>query len=143
LLDLRDGATEDAALQAIYGFNVDGLDDAWRHSIGAAAHAGSSTPTQALKPTEVPTYIPVGAATAVAVSTPPVTPLKASSTPAATLQRTSAPTPSPVPSVNQPGLNPRNFTTRIEIGLAGLVIAVLLVGLVILLMARRKNRSGK
>jgi oligopeptide transport system substrate-binding protein len=60
LLALRDGSELDAALQAIYGFDVDGLEDAWRQAIGAQprrAEGSPATPTAA--PTPVPTIIPV------------------------------------------------------------------------------------
>ncbi len=87
LLDLRDGQTADEALQTVYAFNVDGLDAAWRTSIGAKSHTGSSQPTPLPTPTEVPTFIPVGAApVAAAVSTPLPAQAQASATPTATLQ---------------------------------------------------------
>jgi hypothetical protein len=64
---LRDGMTIEQALNGIYGFGLDGLEDAWRASIGAkprGAEALKSTP----HPTPVPTYKPI-ANTALAMST--------------------------------------------------------------------------
>ena len=72
LLDLRDGQTMDAALQAVYGFDADGLEDAWRTSIGASALPETHHPLLLPTPTVVPTFVPVGAAppAAAVVSTP-------------------------------------------------------------------------
>jgi len=53
LLDLRDGQTIDQALQAVYGFDTDGLENAWRNSIGAKPLTGSSQPTALPTPTVV------------------------------------------------------------------------------------------
>ena len=142
LLDLRDGQTADQALQAVYAFNVDGLDAAWRTSIGATPHSGNAQATPQPTPTNVPTFVPVGAApVAAAVSTPQPAQAQASATP-------TAPLPVTVPTVNapvvpkQPGLGP-NITTILEIGLACLVLLVLLAGLTILLIVRRQKRRSK
>jgi hypothetical protein len=141
LLDLRDGQTTDEALQAVYGFNVDGLDNAWRLSIGAKAQPNNSQPTPVPTPTEVPTFVPVGAAP-VAVTAPstPISELsQASSTPAATqtVPATAAPLPAPV-KTGLPGLN-----TYIVIGLACLGVLVILAILAIILIVRSQKRSKK
>jgi Peptidase MA superfamily len=60
--NLRDGMTVEAGLQAAYGFNLDGLEDSWRASIGAAARRNVA-PTA----TPVPTLVP----TAQAMAAPP------------------------------------------------------------------------
>jgi hypothetical protein len=59
LADLRDAKTIDDALREVYGFDTDGLEDAWRQSIGAAPRAVSAQPTAQPTPTFVPTYVPV------------------------------------------------------------------------------------
>lgn len=60
LIALRDGAPIDQALETIYGFDVDGLEDAWRESVGAQPRvAGGATPTPTPIPTVVPTFAPV------------------------------------------------------------------------------------
>jgi hypothetical protein len=144
LLDLRDGQTTDDALQAVYGFNTDGLENAWRTSIGATPLTGSSQPTPVPTPTEVPTFVPIRAApvAAAVISTPHPTPAQAAATPAGGMQ-TAAPTASALPSARQPGINLSNTTTVLEYGLACLVIAVLLAGLVIFLIVRGRDRSRK
>jgi len=58
LLALRDGNTIDEALQDVYGFDVPGLESAWRDAVGATPQALSSQPTAQPTPTFVPTYVP-------------------------------------------------------------------------------------
>jgi len=70
LIGLRDGTTIDDALMKIYGFDVDGLENAWRSAIGAAPHAASAQPTAQPTPTFVPTYIPFAGAPLAVTPTP-------------------------------------------------------------------------
>jgi hypothetical protein len=56
---LRDGTTTDDALQQTYGFNIDGLEDAWRAAIGAKPRTVSAQPTAQPTPTFVPTIVPI------------------------------------------------------------------------------------
>ena len=62
LVALRDGLTIDEALTQTYGFNVDGLEDAWRRAIEAQPRLVSAQPTAQPTPTFVPTIVPVGGA---------------------------------------------------------------------------------
>jgi hypothetical protein len=72
LLSLRDGLTIDEALLQTYGFNVEGLEDAWRAAIGAPQSVAAQ-PTLQPTPTFVPTIVPVGgAALALQVTPTPV-----------------------------------------------------------------------
>ena len=59
LLSLRDGNTVDEALRGVYGFDVEGLEDAWRASIGAPARPVAPNPTALPTPTFVPTIVPI------------------------------------------------------------------------------------
>jgi hypothetical protein len=147
LLDLRDGQTADQALQAVYAFNVDGLETAWRTSIGAAAHAGGSQPTPLPTPTVVPTFVPIGAAPLAApISTPLATLAQASATPSAA---PSAASPAPSPSAaaatpaKAPGSTLGSLTTLLEYGLACLVILLVLAGLAIFLIVRSQKRGSR
>ncbi|MEK7312079.1 MAG: peptidase MA family metallohydrolase, partial [Chloroflexota bacterium] len=55
---LRDGETLDDAMHRLYGFNIEGFEDAWRAKIGAAPRSAAEVaPT--LTPTIVPTLVPV------------------------------------------------------------------------------------
>jgi hypothetical protein len=146
LLDLRDGQTADQALQAVYAFNVDGLDAAWRISIGARSHSASSQATPLPTPTEVPTFIPVGVAPqAQAISTPAaaLTPTQgqASANPVATLQA-ATPTAGALPSLQLPGAR-SNITTLIMIAVACLVLLMVMAGLAIFLIVRNQNKRSK
>ncbi len=145
LLDLKDGQTIDQALQAVYGFDTNGLESAWRISIGAKTQGGSSQPTPVPTPTIVPTFVPISAApVAAAVNSTPqpttanVAVTSSTSTPTALPVAAASPSSS---STNSPGFNFGNLTTVLEIGLACVVILLLVAGLVIFLIVRGQNRS--
>ena len=142
LLDLRDGATIEAALQPVYGFNTNGLEDAWRASIGATPRSGSSNPTPIPTATQVPTFVPVGAAPVVqAAPTPLPTQVQTGTTPAAT---TSVPGPAATPPalIERLGIS-RTVVTIILFALGGCILALLVIALPVLLIARRNSRRQK
>ncbi len=61
--ELRGGQTIEDALEQVYGFGIDGLEQGWRASIGARpSQATGAAPTATVRPTPVPTYRPIGAA---------------------------------------------------------------------------------
>jgi len=62
LVALRDGNTVDDALMQTYGFNIEGLEDAWRQAIGAHPRTVSAQPTAQPTPTYVPTIVPISGA---------------------------------------------------------------------------------
>lgn len=73
LISFRDGTTTDDALMKNYGFNIDGLEDQWRQSIGAQPRTASSQPTAMPTPTFVPTIVPIsGGAPLLQVTVTPV-----------------------------------------------------------------------
>jgi hypothetical protein len=141
LTNLRDGQTVEAALQSAYGFDLDGLESAWRASIGAKQSSGGAKPTPLPTPTQVPTFVPVGAAPVAALepATPEPPVLQATSTPTAVspaVPATAAPTATAVP-----GLGGMDAAALLKYGLICLALAAVLVGLVvvIILIARRRN----
>lgn len=71
---LRDAKPIDDALLEIYGFDSDGLEDAWRKSVGAAPRAVSPLATAMPTPTFVPTYVPVAGLPLAVTPTPYVIP---------------------------------------------------------------------
>jgi len=77
LLALAEGAGYDEALEQVYGFNVDGLEVAWREAIGAQPRPIPATPT-AIVAAAIPTVVPAGAPrsvpTAEAAAEPPPAP---------------------------------------------------------------------
>ncbi len=90
LIALRDGMTADDALQQTYGYDIDGLEDAWRESIGAKPRPVSAQPTAQPTPTFVPTIIPIsgGSYTGQSAGTPiPTSSLGGQPTEAPTAQR--------------------------------------------------------
>ena len=129
LTSLRDGATIDDALMNTYGFNVEGLEDAWRKAIGAAQRSLSAEPTAQPTPTFVPTIVPISGAPVVKqVSTP--TPLPTSSF---------NPTSTAEPSTTR-NLPPTWLTVFL---LASCCILFLLIGVIALgFILRRNNRKG-
>jgi hypothetical protein len=81
LIALRDGATVDDALQSVYGFNIEGMEGAWRASIGAPPRPGSVNPTAQPAPTIVPTYVPFSGASLAVTPTPYAVPTSSSTEP--------------------------------------------------------------
>ena len=71
LVALRDGNTVDDALQQTYGFDIEGLEDAWRAAIGAKPAAVSAQPTVQPTPTFVPTIVPISGAPSSALQATP------------------------------------------------------------------------
>lgn len=59
ILTLAEGKSTDAALEEVYGFNVDGLELAWRAHLGLPARDIPPTPTP-INPAAIPTIVPEG-----------------------------------------------------------------------------------
>jgi hypothetical protein len=142
LLQLRDGQTTEAALQSVYGLDLDGLEAAWRLSIGAKQTAGSAKPTPLPTPTQVPTFVPVGAAPA---ATPGPSTLNTavpqpSATPAATDQYIIPTPPTPAPT-GQPDGTGNSTIPYIKYGLVCLAVAAVLAGLIILIIIIRSRHA--
>jgi hypothetical protein len=81
LITLRDGTTVDDALLTVYGFDIDGLENAWREAVGAAPQTASAQPTTQAPPTFVPTYVPFAGAPLVVTPTPHAIPTSSSAEP--------------------------------------------------------------
>lgn len=139
LTALRDGATADEALQSVYSFDTNGLEDAWRASIGAAPRVGTSNPTPATTPTQVPTFIPVGS-TGAAPTAPTQNPTQSQpgGTPGLTTQ-VPGPATTSVPLVERLGIS-QGVITGVELGLIGCILAVVILAVPIYLATRRHSR---
>lgn len=74
LVHLRDGLPIERALQQVYGFGVDGLEDEWRSAIGAAPRSPTAQPTARPSPTFVPTIQPVSGSPLSATAVPLIIP---------------------------------------------------------------------
>jgi len=81
LTALRDAKPIDDALREVYGFDTDGLEDAWRKSVGAAPRPVSAQPTAMPTPTYVPTYVPISGAPLAVTPSPFVVPTSSFNTP--------------------------------------------------------------
>ena len=125
LLGLRDGLTIDEALMQTYGFNVEGLEAAWRQSIGAQPSGSAAQPTLEPTPTWVPTFVPIGGVSSALQVT--ATPIPTSST---------GIEPTEVPARTGPPM----ALTFILLGLCG--VFFVLIGVIVLgLIVRRQNRQ--
>ncbi|MCJ7514088.1 MAG: peptidase MA family metallohydrolase, partial [Anaerolineales bacterium] len=123
LLDqFRQGSTEDQALQRVYAFDRDGLDAAWRTSIGAAESQGAVPAEGKPTPTPYPTFAPLGAPNAGA-ATSVVSALTAAATPIPATDETK-------PSGKAPP------------GLCAAPAAIGVVGLGLMLLPRAQRRAG-
>jgi hypothetical protein len=139
---LRDGATVDDALTSTYGFDIDGFEDAWRASINAKPRAGANTrPTPTPVPTEVPTFVPVS----IARAGPTLGPTR--ERPTSTPVPTSTPPSIAQAPANQSGSNtaPAAAATnapsiRIEVVIAIGLGVILIIGLILFIMSRRRSR---
>jgi hypothetical protein len=116
LTALRDGKPIDAALDEVYGFNVDGLDAAWRKSVGA-----QPLPPQELQPTFTPTVVP----TFRPLSIKPASTLAESATPRATGSATTT--------ASATAMQPTQSSARVSLGSSEtiLVLCVCLLCLVL------------
>jgi hypothetical protein len=129
LTSLRDGKTVDEALQQVYGFNVEGLEDEWRQAVGAPPRTISAQPTTQPTPTFVPTIVPVSGAPLAVTPTPFVIP-----TSSTTEGGESSPSSGP----------PRTLTLAL-LGVCCLlliVIGVLALGLIVYAQKRKGAKNG-
>ena len=132
--NLRDGMPIEDALNDVYGFGLDGLEDRWRESIGAQPRqTGGLLPTPTLMPTPVPTYRPLGGAPG--APTPGATP---ASTPAQIEPASPSVAPSQAqgtPAVPTPSDAPQNPTPTV------IALIILVVGLAAITIWMRRKRS--
>lgn len=141
LSQLREGSAVDEALQAVYGFDTHGLEDAWRKAVNARPRAGGAQPTPRPTPTIVPTIAPIsGVPVAFATSPTPLPTLPrptvtAAESPTAADEAVSTPTASTSPFQLDKGI-----TTAVGIAVACCLVTLLAVGVPILVTLRRRRR---
>ena len=127
LIALRDGSKVEDALIHVYGFDIDGLESAWRESIGAATQTTSGQATAQPTPTFVPTYVPFAGAPVMVTPTPYVIPTSSSA----------QPTP-------QPGVPPVGLTLMLAAVCCVLVLLFGVLGLsAYLAIQKRKGDSSE
>lgn len=134
---LHAGNTADEALQATYGFDTEGLEDAWRAGIGAKARALAANAT----PTSLPTFVP----TIRPVSDIPGTDVTPVATPAVTPQTdagpTSPPGASPTATTVKQQTDPQSQWVVMILVAACCVLAVLVIVVLTIILVSRRNRS--
>jgi hypothetical protein len=128
LLALTDGMTIDEALIQTYGFDIEGLEDAWRQAVGAQPRSVTAQATAQLTPTFVPTIVPVSGAPMAQQSTPTAIPTSSfDRTPVTEIPARTAPPPA---------------LSFILLGVC--CIMLLLIGVLILgVVVSRQNRKGR
>jgi hypothetical protein len=133
LLGIRDGATIDQALQKSYGFNVEGLEDAWRVGIGAQARDVVPNATATPAPTYVPTIVPVSGVQLAVTPTPFSVPTSSGSS-------------SPSPTESGSSLPASNETTLVILGIVTAccccLLLIVLVIVVIVFVVKRKGGTN-
>jgi hypothetical protein len=134
LRTLRDGATVDEALQQVYGFDIEGFEDAWRAAIGAQPRSSSAAkPTLTLVPTIVPTFVP--ASISITGPTPAPTRERPTPTPIVVAQVS---TPAATVSASVAESTSTNNTPIVLIAAVVIVIAFIAV----VIVSRRKQRMN-
>jgi len=132
LAALRDAKPIDDALLEVYGFDTDGLEDAWRKSVGAAPRAVSAQATSQPTPTFVPTYVPVSGAPLAVTPTPFTVPTSSFTGPDTSSGNTNAPKGPPI------------TLTIILVCICGallILLAVVILGIVVR-GQNQKNKNG-
>ena len=135
LKDLRDGEIIDNALRAVYGFDTDGLEDAWRTAIGAQPRPATSDATPTPHPTVVPTIQPVSGipgANVTPVATPNVTPIP-----------TNLPSAAASESQTQPTIPLENFPVPLIVLVLGLICCLMVSVTVVFILLARQKRSNR
>ena len=127
LLALTDGMTIDDALIQTYGFDIEGLEVAWRQAVGAQPRSVTAQATPQPTPTFVPTIVPVSGAPMAQQSTPTAIPTSSfDSTPGTEIPARTGPPPA---------------LSLILLGVC--CIMLLLIGVLILgVVVSRQNRKG-
>ncbi len=136
LLALRDGETIDNALQTLYGFKIEGLEDAWREGIGAQPRQAAPNPTPTAQPTPVPTIRPIsGIPGAAGIPSP---------TPRATLTAESSPGGQPSqPEAQTPGSQPNRSLTLILISCCCLLVLILMAALIFIFIRKAQKKDSQ
>lgn len=127
LVTLKEGFAIDAALMKIYGFDLNGLEDAWRQAIGASSPPVPPQETAQPTPTFVPTIVPIS-----------VLPIASQVTPTAIPTSTFDEQPTPETPVRTA---PPLWLTLTLLGFC--CIFAILIGVVVLgFVVRNQNRPG-
>jgi hypothetical protein len=136
LLALRDGTTIDSALVKVYGFDVEGLEDAWRAGIGAKARVAAPNPTATPQPTYVPTIVPMGGLPMAITPTPFVVPTSS-------VSLENSPSAEPLPQFQAVEEEVNRIYLWVGLGLLCCCLLVLVIIVAAVYFARRKQKGGE
>ncbi|GAB4444913.1 MAG: hypothetical protein OHK0041_01690 [Anaerolineales bacterium] len=131
LISLRDGAVIDNALRDVYGFDVEGLEDAWRAAIQARPRTVAAQPTAQPTPTYVPTIVPISGAPLVQQAVTP-TPL-----PTSTFGE-----PTPEPSSPPVRSGPPLLLTLALLAVCCVFLLILFVAALLIFIRAQKRKGG-
>ncbi len=139
LRTLRDGATVDEALQQVYGFDIEGFEDAWRADIGAQPRSGSEAkPTPTLVPTIVPTFVPAS----ISITGPTPAPTRERPTPTPiVIAQASGDAAEPAATTSAPIAEAASTDNTPIILIAGAVVIVIMF-VAVVIISRRKQRMN-
>jgi len=137
---LRDGSTPERALQEVYGFDLDGFEQAWRTAIGAQPlRTHEATPTPTVEPSPVPTYPPVSNEP-MAIVIPPTR------TDAHIVPTRAAPQPTSVPAEAAPASESSDLfgvnVSQVMIGILLCGVVIVLGVVIVMVLVLRRTRRG-
>jgi hypothetical protein len=137
LRTLRDGATVDEALQQVYGFDIEGFEDAWRADIGAQPRSGSEAKPPTLVPRQ-PDFVP--ASISIAGPTPAPTRERPTPTPIVIAQA-SGDAAGPAAAASAP-VAEATSTDNTLIILIGAVVVLVILFVAVVIVSRRRQRMN-
>ncbi len=132
---LKEGKDLDETMRIIYGFDVDGLEDAWRADIGAQPRTIVSTPGPTPLPTPVPTLPMVSGIEPSTTKQPGATAPAATEQPGVTAPA-ATPAPTPVPATTPTAPTPASLPIPL---LAGVGVGLILIVIAALVLVRRRR----
>lgn len=132
--NMKQGIKTEDALNASYGFGLDGLEDKWRASVGAKPRRSEGVAaTVTVRPTTVPTYAPVSAApVSASIEDEPIESEPTPDIGSGDVRIGTASTP------GQAQPQPSGFNPLLAAGIAA-AVAIMLIVLLVFIIAKRRR----
>ncbi|HEX2171520.1 MAG TPA: hypothetical protein VHL09_03630, partial [Dehalococcoidia bacterium] len=149
------GTTDDRALEEVYGFNVDGLDQRWREWIGAPPRPANATGSTSATPQAVPTLslytLPQSSQppAATAVASPAAAVASKQATPVGETASTAVPAPAatqdaaPAAQTTQGGATAAGASVLGLFVIAVLAAIVVIIGIVLFFLVRARRAMSQ
>ncbi len=139
LKTLRDGSTVDDGLKSVYGFDINGFEDAWRSNIGAQPSSiNHASPTATPIATIVPTIVPVSGAPLGPTISPTRDRPASTPIPIAQVEPTQVPVTTNLPSSSSTSPNASPINTAVIVPIAIGLIVIVVIALIVI--SRRQQR---